>query len=126
MTSAIDLYEEVVALTENGQVKWRQIARSANAGIIFHPERVSEQYELQWQQDKQVCTLLLIEKRHQEIEHPLLGPAEIKKYELLIVEGGQLVRNLDEWAFNWSQLCRLAAAVRRNSAACSAPVPTPA
>lgn len=126
MTSATELYEEVVALTENGDVKWRQITKSANAELIFHPERVSEQYELLWQQDKQVCTLLLIEKRHKEIEHPLLGPTELKKYELLIVDSGKLVRKLDEWAFNWPQLCRLAAAVRHNCIACSVPISAPA
>lgn len=120
------LYEEVLARTENCEVKWRRLVKSANAELIFHPERVSEQHELQWQPGGLTCTLLLIEKRHEEVEHPLLAPSEIKKYELLIVENGELVRKLDEWALNWSQLCRLAWAVRHNSSACGEPISTPA
>lgn len=126
MTSAAHLYEDVLARTENCEVKWRRLAKSANAEFIFHPEQVCEQYELQWQRDGLSRTLLLIEKRYEEIEHPLLPPSEIKKYELLIVENGELVRKLDEWTLNWSQLCQLAWAVRHNSSTCSAPISTPA
>jgi hypothetical protein len=127
MTSTIALlYEEIVAQTQNGVAKWRQLPKNANAELIFHSERVREQYELEWQQDGSSSTLLMIEKRHREIEHPLLGPTEIKKYELLIVVGGRLVRILDEWAFSWPQLCRLAAAVRHNSTSRSEPIPAPA
>lgn len=126
MTSAVHLYEEILAKTENCEVQWRQLAKSANSALIFHPERVIEQYELLWQPGGYTCTLLLIEKRHREVEHPLLAPSEIKKYELLIVENGELVRKLDEWALNWSQLCQLASAVRHNSSACSEPLSTPA
>jgi hypothetical protein len=126
MMTAMRLYDEVLAKTEKCEVKWRRLAKSANAELIFHAERVSEQYELQWQAGSLACTLLLIEKRHEEIEHPLLAPSEIKKYELLMVENGELVRKLDEWALNWSQLCRLAWAVRHNSSTCGEPVSTPA
>lgn len=126
MISAVHIYDEVLARTENCEVKWRRLAKNANAGLIFHPERVSEQYELLCLPGEPARTLLLIEKRHQEIEHPLLAPSEIKKYELLILENGELVRKLDEWALNWSQLCRLAWAVKQNSTTCSEPASTSA
>lgn len=126
MTSAICPYEEVLAITENGDAKWRQVAKDANAEFIFHPERVRAQFEFEWQQDGRASTMLLIEKRHREVEHLLLGPTEIKKYELLIVEDGILLRKLDEWVLSWPQLCRLAAAVRHNSTSRSEPIPAPA
>ena len=114
MTPTEALFDEVLALTKSGHLRWHQISRSAHSDAMLHPERVCEQFEALWPRQEKTWTLLFVEKKHRERLHPLFGMSDVHEYELLVLEDGQRIRKLDKWTLSWGHLCSLAATIRHS------------
>lgn len=114
MTPTELLYDEIIALSDTGQLKWHASSKPLPGPVVLHPERVCQQFEAIWQRGGKHWRLLFIEKRHREKLHPLFSRSNVHSYELLVLENGERLLKLDKWELSWGHLCALAATVRHS------------
>ena len=108
------LYAEICDQTEAGSLCWKQIPRHANAEIILNAEEVLRQYEATFHRHGQAYKLLLLDKRHKEINF-LFRKFELREPELHVMHEGELLTSLNQLHIDPSQLGALLGAVEPQS-----------
>ncbi len=109
-----ELYDEVMAQTRDGALKWRQIARQENAEVILDSLRVVRQFTTTFVRFGITYTLLCVEKR-QYIQEDLFFGSEESVGELLFLRDGELIERLAEPTLYWLRLSCMAEEIAQAS-----------
>lgn len=108
-----ELFDEILKGTRKGELKWKQLRKSANSDVIFNVNLVWRQFETVLERNNQDFTVLLIEKKYDDPEFDFA----YEKYtpEILVLLDNELVTTIDDSTVSRSELINLVNAVESKS-----------
>lgn len=107
------LFSEILSLTKNGDLNWKQLKRHQNSELIFNPNLIWKQYSGELLRDGNTFTIILVEKKSEDPEFDFA----YEKYtpELLIVDDGELIATINDSVIEKSDMIKLANLVETKS-----------
>jgi len=107
---------EILAQTRSGHLRWNQIGRNENSGIILNDHLVLRQFSTIFVRGDGEFTLLLLEKRQLYDDEDFFDERlEFTRPELLVVEKGELVLSLWDGLVSLVTLMNLLVAAESSS-----------
>ena len=99
-------FNQVLAETRDGKLKWQQLDKRSNADVIFNPNLVYRQYSSQLMKDGVEFTVLLVEKKFDDPDFEF--PLESYIPELLALDHGELITSITDSVVSKSEMRKLA------------------
>jgi len=107
------LFSEILSLTKNGDLRWKQLKRHQNSELIFNPNLIWRQYSGELERDGNTFTIILVEKKCEDPEFDFAYEKYIP--ELLIVDDGELIATINDSVIEKNDMINLANLVETKS-----------
>ncbi len=107
------LFSELLLLTKNDDLRWKQLKKHQNAELIFNPQLVWRQYSSELERGGNIFTVILVEKKCEDPEMDFAYEKYIP--ELLIIDDGELIATLNDSVIEKRDMINLASLVETKS-----------
>lgn len=100
------LFEDISNKTDSGEIKWRQINKSAHADLIFNPDMAFRQYSGEYTKDGETYEVVFVEKKADDPVHDFVYQRYMPEI-LIIDEDKELLVTLTDSIIEKDQLIDL-------------------